>query len=42
MNYNEFSDEIEKYLKELEIKLSEKQKEQFYKYMNISRYYNYE
>ena len=35
MNYNEFSDEIEKYLKELEIKLSEKQKEQLFKYMNL-------
>lgn len=35
MEYNEFCEIIEKYLNELQIKLNEKQKEQFYKYMNM-------
>ena len=35
MEYNKFCDEIDNYLIELEIKLNEKQKEQFFKYMNM-------
>ncbi len=35
MEYNEFCEIIEKYLNELQIKLNEKQKDQFYKYMNM-------
>ena len=35
MEYNEFCIIIDEYLKELEIGLSEKQKEQFFKYMNL-------
>ena len=35
MEYNDFCKIIDEYLKELEIKLNEKQKEQFFKYMNM-------
>lgn len=35
MEYNEFCSVIDEYLIELQIKLNEKQKEQFYKYMNL-------
>ena len=35
MEYNEFCKIIDEYLNELQIKLNEKQKEQFFKYMNL-------
>lgn len=35
MDYNEFCEIMDKYLNELQIKLNEKQKEQFFKYMNM-------
>ena len=35
MEYNEFCEIIDNYCNELQIKLNEKQKEQFFKYMNL-------